>query len=388
MRGPQEPGLVNFKLSEEQQMFRETVREFARKEVAPLVDEAERTETFPSKVLRRAGELGLLSVGLPEDEGGSGGDLMYMSLFVEELARECAGIALPLYACASLAWGLHQSGSEEQKEKFLKPLLDGKAIGGLAITEPGAGSDVAAIQTSAIRDGDSYVLNGRKVFITNGTIADFLLVVANTDKDRHPRGIRAFMVERGAPGFSAGKKLSKLGLRSSETSELFFEDCRIPASDRWGGGGASGLAGLLQSIDRSRVSIASLSLGIAVAAFEAALAYAKEREQFGRPIGKFQAIQLKLVDMATRIEAARLLTYQAIELANEGAQFTKEASMAKLFATESSVQITGDAVQVHGGYGYCTEYPVERYFRDAKLMTIFEGTSEIQNVVIARELGL
>jgi acyl-CoA dehydrogenase len=344
MRGPQEPGLVNFKLSEEQQMFRETVREFARKEVAPLVDEAERTETFPSKVLRRAGELGLLSVGLPEDEGGSGGDLMYMSLFVEELARECAGIALPLYACASLAWGLHQSGSEEQKEKFLKPLLDGKAIGGLAITEPGAGSDVAAIQTSAIRDGDSYVLNGRKVFITNGTIADFLLVVANTDKDRHPRGIRAFMVERGAPGFSAGKKLSKLGLRSSETSELFFEDCRIPASARWGGG--------------------------------------------GRPIGKFQAIQLKLVDMATRIEAARLLTYQAIELANEGAQFTKEASMAKLFATESSVQITGDAVQVHGGYGYCTEYPVERYFRDAKLMTIFEGTSEIQNVVIARELGL
>jgi alkylation response protein AidB-like acyl-CoA dehydrogenase len=379
---------MSSRLGDEQRMFRDTVRVFARQEVAPLVEEAERTEVFPRKVLRRAGELGLLAVGLPEEEGGTGGDLMYMSLFVEELARECAGIALPLYACASLAWGLHQNGSEQQKERYLKPLLTGEAVAGLAITEPGAGSDVAAIRTSALRDGDGYVLNGRKVFITNGTIADFMLVVANTDPDRNPRGIGAFLVERGTPGFSAGKKLSKLGLRSSETSELVFEDCRIPASARWGGGGAPGFVGLMQSIDRSRVSIASLAIGIAVAAFEAALDHAKQREQFGRPIGKFQAIQLKLVDMATRIEAARLLTYQAIALANEGARFTKEASMAKLFATESCVQITGDAVQIHGGYGYCTEYPVERYFRDAKLMTIFEGTSEIQNVIIARELGL
>jgi butyryl-CoA dehydrogenase len=249
---------MNFKLSEEQRIFRETVRGFARREVAPLVEEAEGAETFPREVLRKAARLGLLAVGLPEESGGTGGDLMYMSLFVEELARECAGIALPLYACASMAWGLDQSGSEEQKQKYLKPLLNGEAIAGLAITEPDAGSDLAAIRTSAVRDGDDYVLNGRKVFITNGPIADFILVIANVDKDRHPRGIRN----------------------------------------------------------------------------------------------------------------------------------TKEASMAKLFATESCVKITGDAVQIHGGYGYSTEYPVERYFRDAKLMTIFEGTSEIQNVVIARELGL
>jgi acyl-CoA dehydrogenase len=284
-------------------------------------------------------------------------------------------------------------GSEEQKRRFLEPLLRGEAIAGMAITEPNAGSDVAAIQTRAVRDGDSYVLNGTKAFITNGPIADCILVIANTDEHGDPRGLRPFLVEKGTPGFSAGKKLSKLGLRCSETSELAFEDCRIPASARWGGrggagGGVPGFVGLMQSIDRSRVSIASLSIGIAVAAFESALEYAKERKQFGKPIGKFQAIQLKLVDMATRIEAARLLTYKAIELANENAPFTKEASMAKLFATEACVRITGEAVQIYGGYGYCMDYPVERYFRDAKLMTIFEGTSEIQNIIIARELGL
>ena len=383
---------MNFKPSEEHVMFRETVREFARREVAPLVEEAEATETFPRQVLPEAAELGLLAVALPEGSGGSGGDLMFMSILVEELARECAGIALPIYACASMAWGLDRMGSEEQKTRYLKPLLSGEAIACMAITEPGAGSDVAAIRTSAIRDGDSYILNGTKAFITNGPIADCVLVIANTDPDGSPRGLRPFLVERGTPGFTAGKKLSKLGLRSSETSELNFEDCRIPASARWGGrgkgGGAPGFVGLMQSIDRSRVSIASLSIGIAVAAFEAALEYAKQREQFGKPIGKFQAIQLKLVDMAIRIEAARLLTYKAIELANDNAPYTKEASMAKLFATEACVKITGDAVQIYGGYGYCTDYPVERYFRDAKLMTIFEGTSEIQNIIIARELGL
>jgi alkylation response protein AidB-like acyl-CoA dehydrogenase len=385
---------MDFKPTEEQLMFRETVKEFAAKEVAPLVEEAEGTETFPRQVLAKAGELGLLAVALPEGSGGAGGDLMFMSILVEEVARECAGIALPIYACASIAWGLDRMGSEEQKRKYLKPILSGEAIAGLAITEPGAGSDVAAIRTTAIRDGESYILNGTKAFITNGPIADCVLVIANTDADRNPQGLRPFLVEKGTPGFTAGKKLSKLGLRSSETSELVFEDCRIPASARWGGrgggrrAGVSAFAGLMQSIDRSRVFIASLAIGIAVAAFEAALEYAKRREQFGKPIGKFQAIQLKLVDMATRIEAARLLTYKAIELANEDVPYTKEASMAKLFATEACVKITGEAVQIYGGYGYCTDYPVERYFRDAKLMTIFEGTSEIQNVVIARELGL
>jgi alkylation response protein AidB-like acyl-CoA dehydrogenase len=229
---------MNFKLSDEQRMFRDTVRSFARNEVAPLVEEAESTETFPRKLLRRAAEIGLLAVGLPEEQGGTGGDLMYMSLLVEGLAHECAGIALPVYACASMAWGLHQSGSEEQRETYLKPLLEGDAVAGLAITEPGAGSDVAAIRTSAVRDGDGWVLNGRKVFITNGPIADFVLVVANTDPERRPGGIGAFLVERGTPGFTSGKKLAKLGLRSSETSELVFEDCRIPASGRWGGAGA------------------------------------------------------------------------------------------------------------------------------------------------------
>ena len=312
---------------------------------------------------------------------------MYMSIFVEELARECAGIALTFYACASMAWGLHRSGSEEHKRKYIGPLVRGEAIGSLAVTEPNAGSDVMAIQTTATPDEDGYVLNGRKVFITSGTIADYMIVIANTDKNKDPLGISAFIVERGTPGFSAGKKITKLGLRSSETSELIFEDCRIPASALWGGG-LTGFVGLMKGIDRSRVSIASLSLGIAAAAFEAALKYAKEREQFGKPIGKFQAIQLKLVDMATSIEAARLLTYKALDLANEDQSCTKEASMAKLFASETAVKVTGEALQIHGGYGYSTEYLVERYFRDAKLMTIFEGTSEIQNIVIARELGL
>ena len=384
---------MNFKPTEEHRIFRETVREFVRREVEPLVVDCEGTETFPRQILPKAGELGLLAVALPEESGGTGGDLMFMSILVEELARGCAGIALPIYACASMAWGLDRMGSEEQKSKYLKPLLRGEVIAGMAITEPGAGSDVAAIRTSAIRDGDSYILNGTKAFITNGPIADCVLVIANTDRDGNPRGLRPFLVEKGTPGFSAGKKLSKLGLRSSETSELVFEDCRIPASARWGGRGGTGagvpgFVGLMQSIDRSRVSIASLAIGIAEAAFESALAYAKGRKQFGKPIGKFQAIQLKLVDMATRIEAARLLTYKAVELANENVPYTKEASMAKLFATEACVKITGEAVQIYGGYGYCMDYPVERYFRDAKLMTIFEGTSEIQNVIIARELGL
>ncbi len=378
---------MNFKFTEEQQLFRKTVRKFAENEVAPIVEEAEKTETFPRQLLPKAAHVGLLAVGLPEEYGGAGGDLMYMSIFVEELARECAGIALPFYACASMVWGLHKSGSEEHKKRYLKPLIRGEAIGGLAITEPNAGSDVMAIQTTAIPNGEGYILNGRKVFITNGTIADYMIVIANTDKNRDPLGISAFIIEKGTPGFTSGKKLSKLGLRSSETSELLFEDCRIPNSALWGGG-TTGFAGLMKGIDRSRVSIASLSMGIAGAAFEAALKYAKEREQFGKSIGKFQAIQLKLVDMATRIEAARLLTYKAIELANEDISCTKEASMAKLFASEAAVKITGDALQIHGGYGYCTEYPVERYFRDAKLMTIFEGTSEIQNIVIGRELGL
>jgi acyl-CoA dehydrogenase len=383
---------MDFNPSEEQRLFRQKVREFARTQVAPLVDEAERTQVFPRQILRKAGELGLLAVSLPEESGGTGGDLMFMSILVEELARECAGITLPVYACASMAWGLDRMGSEKQKNKYLKALLDGQAIAGLAITEPGAGSDVASIRTSAIRDGDSYVLNGTKAFITNGPIADCILVIANSARDGNPAGLRPFLVEKGTPGFTSGKALSKLGLRSSETSELYFENCRIPASARWGGsgegGGARGFVGLMQSIDRSRVSIASLSIGIAVAAFDASLDHAKTTERYGRPIGKFQAIQLKLVDMATRIEAARLLTYKAIEMANDGLPFTKEASMAKLFATEACVKVAADAVQIFGGYGLCSDHTIERYFRDARLMTIFEGTTEIQNVIIARELGL
>ena len=378
---------MEFKYTAEQDLFRDTVRKFVQNEIHPLVDKAEQSETFPRLALTKAAELGLLSIGLPKDEGGADGDLMYMSMFVEEVARECPGIALTFYACASMAWGLSRSGSDEHKEKYIGPLIRGEAIGSMAVTEPDAGSDVMSIQTSAIRDNDHYVLNGRKTFITNGNIADYMIVIANTDQDRSPAGLTAFLIEKGTPGFSAGKKMSKLGLRSSETAELIFEDCRVHKSARWGGGMA-GFVGLMKGIDRSRVSIASLSMGISVAAFEAALRYAKEREQFGKPIGKFQAIQHKLVDMAVRIEATRFLTYQAAELANNDEPCTKEAAMAKLFASESAVKITGEALQVHGGYGYSTEYNVERYFRDAKLMTIFEGTSEIQNIVIARELGL
>ena len=385
---------MSFQETEEHRMFRETIRSFAEKEVAPLVDEAERTETFPRQILERAGELGFLGVARSEDSAGAGSDLNFLCIFIEELGRVCAGVALPLYACASLVSGLEQAGSEEHKKKYLEPLLQGRVMGSLAITEPGAGSDIAAISTTAERDGNEWVLNGQKMFITNGPIAEFFLVVAITKKEGQPDGIGVFLVEKGAPGFTQGKDIAKLGLRCSQTSELSFDNCRIPASAAWGRGanksegGGSGLGALLQTIDRGRVCIASLSIGIAQAAYETALAYAKERQQFGKAIGKFQAIQHKLVEMASNIEAARLLTGKAIALANEKQPYTKLASMAKLFASEAAVKATGDAVQIHGGYGYCREYPVERFFRDAKLMTIFEGTSEIQNIVIARELGL
>lgn len=378
---------MDFRFSEEQKIFREAARKFVEREVAPLVEEAEREETFPRQLLRRTAEEGFLAVGLPEEYGGAGGDMMYMSIFIEEMARECAGIALTIYPCASMAWGLYQSGSEEHKEKYLMPLVRGEAVAALAVTEPNAGSDVMSITTTAREDEDGYVINGRKVFITNGPIADCIILIARTVKKDGSAGISAFIVEGDTPGLTVENRISKLGLRCCETAGLVFEDCRVPASARWGGI-EGGFVGLMKGLDRSRVSIASLSIGIAEAAFKASLDYAREREQFGRPIGKFQSIQNKLVDMALRIENSRLLTYKATQLINENAPCTKEASMAKLYASESAVRITGEAVQVHGGYGYSAEYPVERYFRDAKVLTIFEGTSEIQNIIIARELGL
>jgi len=378
---------MDFKFSEQQRIFREMVRKFVEREVRPLVDEAERTSSFPRRLLKAAADRGLIAVGLPEEYGGAGGDMIYMSIFVEEMARECAGIALTIYPCASMAWGLYKSGSERQKEKYLTPLIKGDAMVSLAITEPNAGSDVMAIRTTAKKDGDSYVINGTKVFITNGPIADFVIAVTKTVENDETTGIGVFIVERDNPGLTAEKKMEKLGLRSCETSGLVFEDCRVPASAMWGEQ-QGGFAGLMKALDRSRVSIASLSIGIAEAAFSAALDYAKQREQFGRPIGKFQSIQNKLVDMAVRIDNSRLLTYRATQLINDEESCPREAAMAKLYASESAVKITGEAVQVHGGYGYSAEYPVERYFRDAKVLTIFEGTSEIQNIIIAREMGL
>lgn len=378
---------MDFKFSPEQAMFRETISKFVEREVAPLVEEAEATMAFPRTLMDKAAQAGLIAVGLPEEFGGAGGDMMYISILVEEMGRECAGIALSIYPCVSMAMGIFQSASEEQKERYLGPLTQGKAMVALAITEPNAGSDVMAIQTTAVEDGDDYIINGTKVFITNGPIADIIIVIAKTKNLDGSSGMAAFIVDGDNPGLIREKKISKLGLRSSETSGLVFENCRVPTSDQWGGK-SGGFVGLMKALDRSRVSIASLSIGIAEAAFHTALNYAKEREQFGRPIGKFQSIQNKLVDMAIAIENARLLTYKATQLINEGLPCTQEAAMAKRYASEAAVMITGEAVQILGGYGYSSEYPVERYFRDAKVLTIFEGTSEIQNIIIARELGL
>jgi alkylation response protein AidB-like acyl-CoA dehydrogenase len=364
------------------------VREFAQAEIAPLVEEAERAEKFPVEIMPKLGELGLLGIVFPEEYGGIGADKITECIFVEEMSKVCAGIAASVNAHADLsAFPIYKFGTDEQKEKYLPRSIAGEIIGAYAITEPNTGSDAAGLASRADKKDGGYVINGRKNFITNGTICDFCLVAAYTDKTKRGEGISVFIVDRDTKGFEVTRKLEKMGHRSSDTAELVFEDCWVPEEALLGGQeGAFGA--LMEALITGRVSHGVKSAAIAEAAFEAAKKYAQERETFGRPLSKHQAIRFKLADMATRIEAAKALAYKAAWLYSTGQRCVKEASMAKYYSAEVADYVTREAVQIHGGYGYIVEYPVERYYRDAKLASITEGTSEIQQLIIGRELGL
>ena len=377
---------MDFRPSEEQELLRRTVRDFAESEIAPHVSEWDEAQQFSTDLLPKLAALGLAGVQFPEEYGGAALSAVDYCICIEELARVCPAVALSVAAHNGLC-SAHISafGTVEQKKKFLPRLVRGEVWGAWGLTEAGAGSDAAGMRTTATRQGECWVINGAKTFITHGRIGGVMVVIAVTDRTKGHRGISAFIVEQGTPGMSAGKKENKLGMRASDTSEVIFDHCRVPL-DRLLGEEGQGFVNTLQVLDGGRIGIAALSVGLAQGAYEAALNYAKERRQFGQPIAGFQAIQWKLADNATRIEAARLLTYRAAYLRDHGARTTRESSIAKLFASEAAVKAADDCVQIHGGYGFVKDYPAEKFFRDVKLLTIGEGTSEIQRLVIARQL--
>ena len=377
---------MHFKLSEEHEMIRKMVRDFARNEVAPTAAERDEEERFDRALFDQMAELGLTGIPWPEEYGGIGSDYLAYVIAVEELSRVCASTGVTLSAHTSLAgWPIFKFGTEEQKQKFLRPMAEGKKIGAYGLTEPSSGSDAGGMRTTAKRDGDHYILNGSKIFITNGGIADIYVVFALTDPESKQRGTSAFIVESDTLGFSVGKKENKLGIRSSPTTEIIFEDCRVPVENVLGEEG-QGFKIAMKTLDGGRNGIAAQAVGIAQGALDAAVEYAKERHQFGKPIAAQQGIGFKLADMATNVEAARLLTYQAAWLESEGLPYGKESAMSKLFAGDTAMKVTTEAVQVFGGYGYTKDYPVERYMRDAKITQIYEGTQEIQRLVISRML--
>lgn len=377
---------MDFLLSEEHEMLRKMVRDFAKNEVEPTAAERDEEERFDREIYDKMGELGLTGIPWPEEYGGAGMDFLSYVIAVEELSRVCASTGVTLSAHTSLAsWPIYKFGNEEQKQKYLRPLATGEKLGAYGLTEPGSGSDAGGMRTTAVKDGDSYVLNGSKIFTTNGEVGETYVVFAVTDPNEKHKGTSAFIVEKGTPGFSFGKKEKKLGIRSSTTLELIFEDCRIPAENLLGEEG-EGFKIAMMTLDGGRNGIAAQAVGIAQGALDAATAYAKERVQFGKPIGKQQAVGFKLADMATKIEAARLLTYQAAWLEGEGKPYGKASAMSKLYAGDIAMEVTTEAVQVFGGYGYTKDYPVERYMRDAKITQIYEGTNEIQRLVISRML--
>jgi alkylation response protein AidB-like acyl-CoA dehydrogenase len=380
---------MHFELTDEHKLMRQMVREFAESEIAPAVGERDEEERFDRALMYdKLGELGLTGIVFPEEYGGAGADYLSYAIAVEELSRVCASTGVTLSAHLSLgANPLFLFGTEEQKRKYLKPLAEGSKLGAFGLTENSAGSDAGGTRTTAVRDGDHWVLNGSKIFITNGGEAEIYIVFARTDKEAQKHhGISAFIVEKGTAGFSFGKKERKLGIRSSPTMELVFDNCRVPAENLLGEEG-QGFKIAMKTLDGGRIGIASQALGIAQGAFEAALAYARERKQFGQPIGAFQAIQFKLADMATWIEAARLLVYQSAYRASAGLSYGKESAMAKMYASDVAMRVTTEAVQVFGGYGYTREFPVERMMRDAKITQIYEGTNEVQRVVIGAAIS-
>jgi alkylation response protein AidB-like acyl-CoA dehydrogenase len=387
---------MDFRLSDEQEILRRTVREFAETEMRPHVIEWDEAQRFPMELLPKLSALGLMGIQFPEEYGGAGMSSVDYCICIEELARVCPAIALSVAAHNGLCSAhIGLFGNEEQKARYLPRLVRGEVLGAWGLTEAGAGSDAAGMRTTAVRQqdrgtgapgvNDVWELNGSKNFITHGSIGGVMVVIAITDRTKGTKGISAFIVEHGTPGMAAGKKENKLGMRASDTSEVVFEACRVPPSQLLGVEGW-GFINTLQVLDAGRIGIAALSVGLAQGAYEAARHYAKERKQFGQPIAAFQAIQWKLADNATRIEAARWLTYRAAYLKDRGVRTTRESSMAKLFASEIAVRAADDCVQIHGGYGFVKDYPAEKYFREVKLLTIGEGTSEIQRLVIARQL--
>ncbi|MFC4767449.1 acyl-CoA dehydrogenase [Effusibacillus consociatus] len=375
---------MNFQLTAEQREIQKLVREFALKDVAPTAALRDEEEVFDRKIFDKMAQIGLTGIPWPEEYGGAGLDFVSYVIAVEELSRIDSSIGVTLSAHISLAsWPIFKFGTEEQKQKYLRALAEGTKMGAYCLTEPGSGSDAGGMRTTAVlsEDGSHYILNGSKIFITNGGEAEIYIVFASTDRSQKTRGITAFIVEKDFEGFSIGKKEKKMGIKSSPTTEVIMENCKVPVENRLGDEGF-GFKIAMMTLDGGRNGIAAQALGIAQGAFDLAVDYAKQREQFGKPIGTFQGMQFKLADMATKIEAARLLTYQAAWLESEGLPYGKASAMAKLFAGDAAMEVTTEAVQVFGGYGYTREYPVERFMRDAKITQIYEGTNEIQRVVI------
>lgn len=367
-------------------MVRTMARRFAEEEVKPIAHDIDQSGEFPWEVLKKMGKLNLMGLAVPKEYGGAGVDSISYAIVIEEIAKVCASTSVILAVHNSVCcYPIYKFGTPEQKEKFLKPLARGEKLGAFALTEPSAGSDAGAVRTMAVLDGDEYVINGDKIFITSGCEADIALIMATTDPSKGTRGLVTFIIEKGTPGYTYGTVEDKMGVRASATSELVFENCRIPKENILGKEGEGFKIGMA-TLDGGRVGIAAQALGIAEGALEESVKYAKEREQFGKPIGRFQAIQWMLADMSTKIEAARYLVYHAAFLKDQGARFSKESAMAKLYASKIAREVTSDAVQIHGGYGYIKDYAVERMYREAKITEIYEGTSEIQKIVIAGQL--
>ncbi len=377
---------MDFNLNEEHKMSKKVYKEFAEKEVEPIAAEIDESCEFPAENVKKMQKADMMGIPFPQEYGGAGSDTLNYVLAVEELSRACATHGVILSAHTSLgAHPIYKYGNEKQKEKYLKPLANGEKIGAFGLTEPDAGTDASAQKTTAKLDGDEYVLNGNKIFITNAGVADIFIVMAMTDKSKGTRGISAFIVEKDTPGFTLGKKEDKMGINASDTRELIFQDCRIPKENILGKEGM-GFKIAMATLDGGRIGIAAQALGIAQRALDETVQYVQEREQFGRPIGKFQGLQWEIAEMATKVEAARNLVYKAAKTKDSGESFSKEAAMAKYYASEVASEVANKAVQLHGGYGYIKEYPVERLMRDAKITEIYEGTTEVQKMVIAGSL--
>jgi alkylation response protein AidB-like acyl-CoA dehydrogenase len=377
---------MDFNLTKDQRDLQQMVRDFAQNEIAPRAAEIDASDEFPLDLIKKMGELGLMGIPIPEEYDGVGADFLSYMLAIEEISYASASVGVILAVHTSVGtMPILNFGTEEQKRKYVPRLAAGELIGAFGLTEPGAGSDASGIRTRAVKQGDTYVLNGSKIFITNGEVADIFIVFAVTDPEKGAKGVSAFIVERGTPGFSIGKKEHKMGMNGSGTVELIFDNAQVPAAQLLGEEG-EGFKIAMSNLDGGRIGIGAQALGIARAAFDAARAYVQQREQFGRPIADFQAVQFMLADMATKIEASRLLIYNAATLRQAKLTCSKQASMAKYYATDTAMSVTTDAVQLFGGYGYSKEYPVERYMRDAKVTQIYEGTNQIQRLVVAKNL--